>query len=178
MTDKLRQAAEVEESLREQCASLRRKPTPLADLIPLLQRSADAIATLRSALEGSKQAEPVAYVSREDLADLQKCNGRSLWAESPTIWGEKSACPPAPPYLVPLYASPVQAQAAPVQQEGAVEQIIEALESDLRAVRMALVACSCSGDQPKADDCIPRVDRSLLAVSGLRSLAESGKDKL
>jgi hypothetical protein len=35
----------IAERLRNQCASLRRKPTPLADLIPLLQEAADALAT-------------------------------------------------------------------------------------------------------------------------------------
>jgi hypothetical protein len=49
--------AEIAKDLRAHCESLRRKPTPLADLIPILQEAADAMDS------GPKvQRKPVAMV--------------------------------------------------------------------------------------------------------------------
>ncbi len=48
--------------------------------------------------------KPIAYIDREDLNDLCSCNGRSIWAENPTIHED---CPNiTAKQLVPVYTHP------------------------------------------------------------------------
>lgn len=65
--------------LRAQCDSLRRKPTPLADLIPLLQQAADQHDKLAAALEGMLAAHPYANDGRD---------GYGVWVTT----GQVEAC--------------------------------------------------------------------------------------
>ena len=62
--------------------------------------TAHFIGELRKALEAEQAqlGEPVAWVRENELADLLSCNGRSIWAESPTI-----VCDEVPEHLVPVY---------------------------------------------------------------------------
>jgi hypothetical protein len=54
-----------------------------------------------------REQEPVAWLRRDELADLQTCNYRHLGADSPRIWAPHQ--PDAPgPELVPVYAAPPQ----------------------------------------------------------------------
>lgn len=50
----------------------------------------------------NEPAQPAAWVVKSELLDLQGCNGRSIWAESPNLWYDEQ------PYdhLVPLYLRP------------------------------------------------------------------------
>ncbi len=59
-----------------------------------------------AALEQPEQ-EPVAWLRREELADLQICNYRQLGADSPRIWAPREADTPTPEQdLVPVYTHP------------------------------------------------------------------------
>lgn len=49
-------ADDLEQQLRESCAKLRRTPMPLADMIPLLQSAANALAALRAELAAAHRA--------------------------------------------------------------------------------------------------------------------------
>ena len=54
-----------------------------------------------------EQAEPVAWLRREELADLQTCNYRQLGADSPRIWAPREADTPPPGQdLVPVFTHP------------------------------------------------------------------------
>jgi hypothetical protein len=54
-----------------------------------------------------QQAEPVAWLRREELADLQTCNYLQLGADSPRIWAPCEAdAPPPEQDLVPVYTHP------------------------------------------------------------------------
>jgi hypothetical protein len=54
-----------------------------------------------------QEQEPVAWLRREELADLQSCNYRQLGADSPRIWAPREADTPTPEQdLVPVYAHP------------------------------------------------------------------------
>jgi hypothetical protein len=65
-----------------------------------------AITALRAALEQPEQ-EPVAWLRREELADLQTCNYRRLGADSPRIWAPHQADTPTPEEgLVPVFTHP------------------------------------------------------------------------
>jgi hypothetical protein len=62
--------------------------------------------TFRAALEQPEQ-EPVAWLRREELADLQTCNYRQLGADSPRIWAPREADTPPPGQdLVPVFTHP------------------------------------------------------------------------
>jgi hypothetical protein len=51
--------------------------------------------------------EPVAWLRRQELADLQTCNYRYLGADSPRIWAPHEPDAPAPELdLVAVYADP------------------------------------------------------------------------
>lgn len=51
--------------------------------------------------------EPVAWLRRQELADLQTCNYRHLGADSPRIWAPHQPDAPAPELdLVAVYADP------------------------------------------------------------------------
>ncbi len=61
---------------------------------------------LRTALAQPEQ-EPVAWLRRQELADLQTCNYRYLGADSPRIWAPHQPDAPAPELdLVAVYADP------------------------------------------------------------------------
>lgn len=65
----------------------------------------DSIAALRAAL-AEPVVEPVGYASIEGLRQLQRCNGMSVWCESPSMWGPKEQAPPPPENLVAIYTAP------------------------------------------------------------------------
>lgn len=52
--------------------------------------------------------EVLAWLKRDQLAELQNCNGMSIWAESPTMYANQPAGEheKAPPNLVAAYAAP------------------------------------------------------------------------
>jgi hypothetical protein len=63
------------ERLRDQIQTIRRKPTPIADLIPMLAEAADA-------LEKHERREPFAVVERADNLDgfvFKEIDGRMKW---------------------------------------------------------------------------------------------------
>lgn len=62
--------------------------------------TAEYVNALRVAMEAeqSQLGEPVAWVKEDELNDLSSCNGRSIWAESPSIWFDE-----VPEHLVPVY---------------------------------------------------------------------------
>jgi hypothetical protein len=65
-----------------------------------------AQAAAEAALEQQAQ-EPVAWLRRQELADLQTCNYRHLGADSPRIWAPHQPDAPAPELdLVAVYADP------------------------------------------------------------------------
>jgi len=69
--------------------------------------------------------KPVAWLSRVGLLELARCNGMSIWAESPEIWPPSVEATP-PTSLVPVYA----------QQPKAVDpQHVYALERAVRQMR-------------------------------------------
>jgi hypothetical protein len=54
-----------------------------------------------------QEQEPVAWLRREELADLQSCNYRQLGADSPRIWAPREADTPPPGQdLVPVFTPP------------------------------------------------------------------------
>jgi hypothetical protein len=68
-----------------------------------------AIDALRSALaqQEQEQAVPVAWLRRDELADLQTCNYRQLGADSPRIWAPHEPDSPEPALdLVAVYTHP------------------------------------------------------------------------
>jgi hypothetical protein len=66
----------------------------------------DLIATLEAALEQQEQ-EPVAWLRRDELADLQTCNYRRLGADSPRIWAPHQPDSPEPALdLVAVFTPP------------------------------------------------------------------------
>jgi hypothetical protein len=71
------------------------------------KRSVDrAVNRMADALEQPEQ-EPVAWLRREELADLQTCNYRRLGADSPRIWAPHQADTPTPEEgLVPVFTHP------------------------------------------------------------------------
>jgi hypothetical protein len=67
--------------------------------------------------------EPVAWLKRHELADLQTCNHRRLGADSPRIWAPNAPDAPPPELdLVAVYTTPPAQPAVP-------DAIIEAGES-------------------------------------------------
>lgn len=63
------------ERLRDQIQTIRRKPTPIVDLIPMLAEAADA-------LEKHERREPFAVVERADNLDgfvFKEIDGRMKW---------------------------------------------------------------------------------------------------
>jgi hypothetical protein len=73
-----------------------------AECAMVSDKAADAASALRAALE-----QPVAWLRREELADLQTCNYRRLGADSPRIWAPHQADTPTPEEgLVPVYTHP------------------------------------------------------------------------
>jgi hypothetical protein len=55
--------------------------------------------------------EPVAWLKRHELADLQTCNHRRLGADSPRIWAPNAPDAPPPELdLVAVYTTPPAAQ--------------------------------------------------------------------
>lgn len=83
----------IAERLRHQCAALRTKPTPLADLIPLLQEAADALSAQQAAQpvatvkDGLTVAQPVAGepVAWVDINDRVPDKGTDclIWSQEP-----------------------------------------------------------------------------------------------
>jgi len=66
---------------------------------------AAAITALRASL--AQQAEPVAWLRRDELADLQTCNYRRLGADSPRIWAPHQSDSPDPALdLVAVFTAP------------------------------------------------------------------------
>jgi hypothetical protein len=66
----------------------------------------DAIVGLSDALAQQEQ-EPVAWLRRDELADLQTCNYRRLGADSPRIWAPHQSDSPDPALdLVAVYTTP------------------------------------------------------------------------
>ncbi len=64
--------------------------------------------TLREMADSEQpEQEPVAWLRREELADLQTCNYRRLGADSPRIWAPHQADTPTPEEgLVPVFTHP------------------------------------------------------------------------
>ena len=70
---------------------------------------AKAITALKAALaqEREQEQEPVAWLRRQELADLKTCNYRHLGADSPRIWAPHQPDAPDPESdLVAVYAAP------------------------------------------------------------------------
>jgi hypothetical protein len=60
--------------------------------------------------------EPVAWLKRHELADLQTCNHRRLGADSPLIWAPNAPDAPPPELdLVAVYTTPPAPQPVPVK---------------------------------------------------------------
>jgi hypothetical protein len=77
-----------------------------ADRAEIVLRTALAQAAAEAALAQQAQ-EPVAWLRRQELADLQTCNYRHLGADSPRIWAPHQPDAPAPELdLVAVYADP------------------------------------------------------------------------
>lgn len=72
----------IAERLRHQCATLRTKPTPLADLIPLLQEAADAL----SAQQAAQPVPPECDVRRimVDVVPGEDGGGHEVYAKNVT----------------------------------------------------------------------------------------------
>jgi hypothetical protein len=71
------------------------------------ERAKAAEAKLAALELEQQEQEPVAWLRREELADLQGCNYRQLGADSPRIWAPREADTPTPEQdLVPVYTAP------------------------------------------------------------------------
>jgi hypothetical protein len=70
----------------------------------------DAITAIKQSRSAQVQ-EPVAWLKRHELADLQTCNYRRLGADSPRIWAPNAPDAPPPELdLVAVYTTPPAAQ--------------------------------------------------------------------
>jgi hypothetical protein len=59
----------------------------------------------------TEPAQPVAFIERKHLKELERCNGMSVWAENPSMYLPMDPIgSPAPGNLVPVYARPVQTE--------------------------------------------------------------------
>jgi hypothetical protein len=108
-----------------------------------------AITALRAALAQPEQ-EPVAWLRRKELADLQTCNYLQLGADSPRIWAPCEAdAPPPEQDLVPVYTHPPRRETAQPEQEPLKPNATTRLQDPgaydrgvLAGLRQALAICS------------------------------------
>lgn len=69
---------------------------------------------------------PVAWVSEKELTELLTCNGMSIWAESPNVWGTPNN--EDPEQLVPLFKYQVRTPRDTSEHD---KEIIERLENKI-----------------------------------------------
>lgn len=69
---------------------------------------------------------PVAWVSEKELTELLTCNGMSIWAESPNVWGTPNN--EDPEQLVPLFKYQVRTPRDTAEHD---KELIEKLENKI-----------------------------------------------
>lgn len=77
----------------------------------------NSYSTFRTALEAAlNPGEPVAFVDRAHLKELQSINGMRVWAEGPNMYFPANYCE-VPTHLVAVYTAALPAQTGEVAEE-------------------------------------------------------------